>query len=173
MLVRFVIYLALPALVFQILIGAELDGALILVPIAAFAIHFLLLGLSWTATRVWGMERPRAGALIVATAVGNTGFFGLPLIAASGSDFSLPAAVMYDSLATGLITWTSTVAVATAYGRADHEPKVSTPRPLPLAAAAAELGARGGPDREPGRAGTTCPPWSSAPSTCWPARCCR
>jgi predicted permease len=124
--VRFVIYLALPALIFQILIGADLDGALILVPIAGFAIHFLLLGLSWTATRVWGMERPRAGALIVATAVGNTGFFGLPLIAASGSDFSLPAAVMYDSLATGLITWTSTVAVATAYGRADHEPKVSS-----------------------------------------------
>jgi predicted permease len=123
-LVRFVIYLALPALVFLILIDADLDGALILVPIAAFAIHFLLLGLSWLATRVWGMERPRAGALIVATAVGNTGFFGLPLIAASGDDFSL-AAVMYDSIATALITWTSTVAVSTAYGRADHEPRVS------------------------------------------------
>ena len=124
-LVRFVIYLALPALIFLILIDADLDAALVLVPIAAFAIHFLLLGLSWLASQVWGMERPRAGALIVATAVGNTGFFGLPLIAASGDDFSLPAAVMYDSIATALITWTSTVAVSTAYGRADHEPKVS------------------------------------------------
>ena len=125
MLVRVVIYLALPALVFLILVQADLDGALILVPIAAFAIHLLLLGLSRVATLVWGMERPRAGALIVATAVGNTGFFGLPLIAASGEGFSLPAAVMYDTIATGLITWTSTVAVASAFGRADHEPKVS------------------------------------------------
>ena len=82
LLVRFVIYLALPALILLILIDADLDGALILVPIAAFVIHFLLVGLSWVTTRVWGMERPRAGALIVATAVGNTGFFGLPLIAA-------------------------------------------------------------------------------------------
>jgi predicted permease len=124
LLVRVVIYLALPALIVLVLIGADLDGALILVPIAGFAIHGILLGLSWCATRVWGMERPRAGALIVATAVGNTGFFGLPLIVASGDGFSLPAAVMYDTLATGIITWTSTVAVSTAYGRADHEPRV-------------------------------------------------
>ena len=125
LLVRVVIYLAMPPLIFLILIGADLDGALVLVPIAGILIHLLLLGLAWASTRVWGMERPRAGALIVATAVGNTGFFGLPLIAASGGDFSLPAAVMYDALATGLITWTSTVAVSTAYGRADHEPQVS------------------------------------------------
>ena len=125
LLVRVVIYLAMPPLIFLILIGADLDGALVLVPIAGILIHLLLLVLAWASTRVWGMERPRAGALIVATAVGNTGFFGLPLIAASGADFSLPAAVMYDALATGLITWTSTVAVSTAYGRADHEPQVS------------------------------------------------
>jgi predicted permease len=124
-LVRVVIHLALPALIFLVLVQADLDGALLLVPVAGVAIHLLLLGLTWASTRVWGMERPRAGALIVATAVGNTGFFGLPLIAASGDDFSLPAAVMYDVLATGLITWTSTVAVSSAYGRADHEPKVS------------------------------------------------
>jgi malate permease and related proteins len=124
-LVAFVIYLALPALILLILIDADLDGALLLVPVAAFAIHGLLLALSRVATAVWGMERPRAGALIVATAVGNTGFFGLPLIAASGDAYSLPAAVMYDTLATGIITWTSTVAVATAYGRADGEPTVS------------------------------------------------
>ncbi len=125
LLVRVVIYLAMPPLIFLILVGADLDGALVFVPVAGFLVHGLLLVLAWASTRLWGMERPRAGAVIVATAVGNTGFFGLPLIAASGDGFSLPAAVMYDALATGLITWTSTVAVATAYGRADHEPRVS------------------------------------------------
>ncbi|MGD9570261.1 MAG: AEC family transporter [Thermoleophilia bacterium] len=125
LLVRVVIHLALPPLIFLILVNADLDGTLVLVPVAGFAIHLILLGIVGLSTRVWGMERPRAGALIVATAVGNTGFFGLPLIAASGDGFSLPAAVMYDALATGIITWTSTVAVATAYGRPDDGPRVS------------------------------------------------
>lgn len=125
LLVRVVINLALPPLIFLILVRADLHGSLILVPVAGIAIHVILLGVVWLSVRVWGMERPRAGALIVATAVGNTGFFGLPLIAASGSGFSLPAAVMYDSLATGLITWTSTVVIAEAYGRAGAAPRPS------------------------------------------------
>ena len=125
LLVRIVIYLALPSLIFLIIAEADLDPTLLLVPVAAYAIHFILLGLVWVSVRVWGMERPRAGAVIVATAVGNTGFFGIPLIAASGDGFSLPAAVMYDTLATGLITWTSTVAIASAFGRSDEEPRVS------------------------------------------------
>lgn len=122
--VKVVIHLALPPLVFLIIVRAELDAALLLVPVAAFAIHGVLIGVTWLATRLWGMERPRAGALIVATAVGNTGFFGLPLMAAAGEGFSLPAAVMYDALATAIITWTSTVAIANHYGRADGEARV-------------------------------------------------
>lgn len=124
LLVRVVIYLALPPLIFRVLVGADLDGALLLVPVAGWTIHLVLLGLVALAVRVWGVERPRAGALMVATAVGNTGFFGIPLIAASGDGLSLAAAVMYDSFATGLITWTSTVAVATAYGRAREGPRI-------------------------------------------------
>lgn len=123
-LVRVVIYLALPPLIFLIIARADLEGTLLLVPVAGWAIHLTLLGIAFLCVRLWGMDRPRAGAVMVATAVGNTGFFGLPLIAASGEGFSLPAAVMYDSFATGLITWTSTVAVATAYGRAADGPRV-------------------------------------------------
>lgn len=122
-LVRIVIHLALPPLIFTILVEADLHGSLLLVPVAGFAVHLVMLAAVFVSVRLWGMDRPRAGALIVATAVGNTGFFGLPLIAASGDGFSLAAAVMYDSLATGIITWTSTVAVATAFGReGDAEP---------------------------------------------------
>lgn len=125
LLVRVVINLTLPPLIFLILVRADLSGALLLVPVAGLAIHAILVALVSLSVRVWGMERPTAGALIVVGAVGNTGFFGLPLIAASGSGFSLPAAVMYDSLATGVITWTSTVAIAGAYGRADAVPRAS------------------------------------------------
>ena len=123
LLVRVVINLALPPLIFLILVRADLHASLLLVPVACFAIHGILLAIVGLSVRVWGMERPRAGAMIVATAVGNTGFFGLPLIAASGSGFSLPAAVMYDSLGTALITWTSTVAIAESYGRHHTAPR--------------------------------------------------
>jgi predicted permease len=125
LLVRVVINLTLPPLIFLILVRADLHASLLLVPVAGFAIHGILLVIVWASVRVWGMERPRAGAMIVATAVGNTGFFGLPLIAASGSGFSLPAAVMYDSLATAIITWTSTVAIAAHYGREESAPRPS------------------------------------------------
>lgn len=124
LLVNVVIHLALPPLVFLIIVRAELEAALLLVPVAAFIIHGLLLALSWLAARLWGMDRPRTGALLLATAVGNTGFFGLPLIAASGSGFSQPSAVMYDALATAVITWTSTVAIANHYGRTDGQARV-------------------------------------------------
>lgn len=125
LLVRLVIHLALPPLIFLIIAEADLDATLLLVPVVGYALHFLLLGLVSVSVRLWGMERPRAGAMVVATAVGNTGFFGLPLIAASGDGFSLPAAVMYDSLCTGVITWTSTVAIASAFGRGEGEPRMS------------------------------------------------
>lgn len=124
-LVNLVIHLALPPLVFLIMVRAELDAALLLVPLAAYLIHGILVLLSWAATRLWGCEPRRAGALIVATAVGNTGFFGLPLIAASGDGFSQPSAVMYDALATAVITWTSTVAIAGYYGRSTGGRRVS------------------------------------------------
>jgi predicted permease len=123
--VRLVIYLFLPPLVFRIVAGADLEPALILVPLAGWVIHLILLGLSLGTTRGLRVERPRAGALAVASAVGNTGFFGLPLIAASGGGFSLPAAVMYDTFCTGLVTWTSTVAVARAYGEGGHRGRIS------------------------------------------------
>jgi malate permease and related proteins len=116
-LVKVVIHLTLPALIFTILIRADLHGSLILVPVAGLLVHVVLLVVVWASVRLWGMEPPRAGAMLVATAIGNTGFFGLPLIAASGAGFSLPAAVMYDQLCTGVLTWTSTVAIATAWGR--------------------------------------------------------
>jgi malate permease and related proteins len=116
LLVRIVLYLALPCLVFLIVVRAEFGPALILVPVAGWAVHLAVLAIALVSGRLLGLDRPAAGALAVASAVGNTGFFGLPLIAASGAGFSLAAAVMYDTFATALITWTSTVAVASAFG---------------------------------------------------------
>ena len=115
-LVDVVLYLALPALIVDILLDAELTATLLLVPVAAYLIHAVLLVVCFAGARLSGRDDPTTGAIMVAGAVGNTGFFGLPLIAASGAGFSLAAAVMYDALATSFITWTSTVMVASMFG---------------------------------------------------------
>jgi len=115
-LVNVVIYATMPALVFMIISREPLTPSLLLVPIAGWMIHFVMLGVAWVIARIRRADRPTEGAILVSTAVGNTGFFGVPLIAASGIGVSLAAAVFYDAFATGIITWTSTVVIATSFG---------------------------------------------------------
>ena len=67
------------------------------------------------------LGRAATGAVIIATGVGNTGFFGLPLIAASQGEFSLTTAVMYDALGTGILIWTFNPIVASWFGRGEVE----------------------------------------------------
>ena len=56
LLVRVVIHLALPSLIFLILVRADLHGALLLVPLAGIAIHLILLGLVGLSARIWGIR---------------------------------------------------------------------------------------------------------------------
>ncbi len=118
-LVNIVIFATMPALVFMIITRERLTIALLLVPVAGYLIHIVMLGIAWVLARARRADRPTTGAMLVATAVGNTGFFGVPLIAASGSGVSLSAAVFYDAFATGVLTWTSTVVIAHSFGDAD------------------------------------------------------
>ncbi len=122
-LMRVVLTLTLPPLIFTILARADLDRALLLVPVAGLAVHVALLLIVGGAARAWGLERPRAGALVLATSLGNTGFFGLPLIAAAGGGFSPAAAAIYHTLCTSPLTWTSSVALAGAYGAPAERPR--------------------------------------------------
>jgi predicted permease len=121
MLVQVVLYLALPALVLHIMVTSDLHPSLVLVPIVGFAVHGILLATALGAARLWKLDRPSTGALIVASAVGNTGFFGIPLIAASGPHLSLPAAVMFDTFCTGILTWTSTIWISGRFGASTAE----------------------------------------------------
>jgi malate permease and related proteins len=116
MLVQIVLYVALPALVLRVMVTSTLDASLILVPIVGFAVFGVLLVAAFTVARIGRLDRPTTGALVVATAVGNTGFFGVPLIAASGPHLSVAAAVMYDTFCTAILTWTSTVWISSRYG---------------------------------------------------------
>ena len=66
-LIAFVLYLAAPALILQILLTADLEPALALVPIAAWAIHLILLaGLFLGARAEWRASAPTAGEILTA-----------------------------------------------------------------------------------------------------------
>jgi predicted permease len=133
-LVEVVIYLALPALVLDAMVSADLDASLVLVPVVGYVVHGVLLVTMLVVARVARFDRPTTGALLVATAVGNTGFFGIPLIAASGANLSVPTAVMFDAFCTGILTWTSTVWIAGRFGdpTAESAPKTAMWRNLIL-----------------------------------------
>lgn len=118
-LIQIVLYLTLPALVFRIMATSELHASLLLVPVVGMVTHVVLVAVAWGACRMRGASRATTGAVIVACAVGNTGFFGIPLIAASGANLSLPAAVMFDTFCTGILTWTSTFWISARYGERD------------------------------------------------------
>ena len=170
-LVRIVIYLALPPLIFLIIAAGRPARALLLVPVAASLIHVILLGLVWVSMRVWGMEPPARGALHPRDGRRQHRLLRAAADRGLGRGFSLPAAVMYDRSPPALITWTSTVAIATSYGRAPGAPRPSLGAARARAAAAAELGASPRADGQPGRVDDL-PRLSSARSSCWARRRC-
>ena len=120
-LVKITLYALLPALVLKILIGAQLDWTLVLVPIVAFCVTAVMAPIGLLIARTMHLGRAATGAVIICTGVANTGFFGLPLIAASQHDFSLTTAVMYDALGTGILIWTFSPVVASWFGRGEVE----------------------------------------------------
>ena len=71
--------------------------------------------------RMMRLGRAATGGVIMMIAIANTGFFGLPLIAASGGEFSLTVAVMYDAIGTGILIWTFNPIVAAWFGRGEVE----------------------------------------------------
>jgi predicted permease len=120
-LVKLTLYALLPALVLKILVGAELHWNLVLVPIVAFCVTAVMAPIGLLIARTMHLGRAATGAVIITTGVANTGFFGLPLIAASQHDFSLSTAVMYDALGTGILIWTFSPIVASWFGRGEVE----------------------------------------------------
>ncbi|MGV8083169.1 MAG: AEC family transporter [Coriobacteriia bacterium] len=112
-----IIYVALPAFVFQAIQGPELRGDLWRVVATAWAVFAIMATLAWLATKLLKLPRKRAGAFILATALGNTGYIGYPLTAALlGKDY-LPEAVFYDVFGTVVALVLVGFVIAEEYGR--------------------------------------------------------
>ncbi len=141
----FSLYVFLPPLVFLNLARAELDSdfaigiALALLVVAICAALALAVG-----DRLLGLRRDQTGALMACLLVANTGYLGLPLVAATLGFDRLGEAVAFDVLVSGTGLLLGAFAVGAAFGtRAGEGPRERAAafftRNIPLYAAALAL----------------------------------
>lgn len=95
-----IVYVGLPALVFQAVHGAAFGSEILLIAGIAWAIFALSAAAAWVASRGLRLERHIAGGFIIAAALGNTGFIGYPLSQALLGETGLVRAVFYDVFGT-------------------------------------------------------------------------
>lgn len=113
----FSFWLVIPVLVFATFLSFPLDRKLGLAVAVAIASTWTLLALSFFYARLVTNERDEQGALMLAGAVGNTGFIGYPLAQLVFGQHGLSLAVVYDQLAFGVPMSSVSVVVGRLFGR--------------------------------------------------------
>jgi predicted permease len=100
---RYVVYVALPALVLVYLPGVHLGHAFALPVLSAWGIFAFSLLLVLLVARWRGWSRPLTGALLFTVPLGNTSFLGVPFTLAYYGKAGLPYTLIYDQLGSFLI----------------------------------------------------------------------
>jgi predicted permease len=120
-----IIYVALPALVFQAVHPAALSWQLAEVAAIAWAVALVGLALGWLAARLLKLPAPAAGAVMLTAALGNTGYIGYPLALGMLGQTGLTRAVFYDVFGTVGVLLTLGLAVAARFGATDERPRLA------------------------------------------------
>ncbi len=116
-LIDYVIYFSLPALVIQKVREVPLGGEALGVVLLAWASIGLSLLISFLAGRLLGFEGGSLRALVLVSSFGNTAFLGYPFTFALFGDGGLRYAVLYDQLGSFLLVASIGFLIAT--GRFD------------------------------------------------------
>jgi len=94
----FVIHVSLPALTLLYIHDLKLSGEVMLVAAMAWVVFGLSAGFFWLIGRWLALPRATTGALIVVGGLGNTSFFGLPMVEAYYGQSGLATAIVADQL---------------------------------------------------------------------------
>lgn len=97
-----IIYVGLPAFVFEAVHGAQISMAMLSVVGVAWVVFAVLLGASLLIARFLRLERRLTGGFVLVSSLGNTGYLGYPLTASLLGPAALPVAVFYDVFGTVL-----------------------------------------------------------------------
>lgn len=95
-----IIYVGLPAFIFNAVHGAELRSDLWGVVAVAWMVFAATAVLAWLASRALRLPRQVAGGFIIAAALGNTGYIGYPITQALLGADALTEAIFYDVFGT-------------------------------------------------------------------------
>ncbi|MDH4235017.1 MAG: AEC family transporter [Gallionella sp.] len=94
----FIIHVSLPALTLLYIHDLKFTGDVLLVALMAWLVFGLSAGFFWLVGRWLGLPRATVGALILVGGLGNTSFFGLPMVEAYYGSEALATAIIADQL---------------------------------------------------------------------------
>jgi len=92
----FIIYVSLPALILLQVPRLTFSKDLLAPVLVPWAMLVVSAGLVMAASRIFRWQRPTTGALMLVVPLGNTSFFGIPMVEAFWGESSISYAVLYD-----------------------------------------------------------------------------
>lgn len=113
-----IVYVGLPALIFQAVHPAELDWRLTGVAAAAWVAVAAAMLLGWGAARALRLPAIVTGGFLLAAALGNTGYIGYPVSLALLGEHALVQAIFFDVF--GTVAALALVGVPVAQHFGDH-----------------------------------------------------
>jgi predicted permease len=112
---RFVVYVSLPALVLHAVPRLRWDSSLLVLVVTPWATLVLGVLAIGVIGRVFRLERPVIGALLLCVPLGNTSFIGLPLLSALRGSDAMRYGLVYDQAGSFLILSTYGLVVLARY----------------------------------------------------------
>lgn len=116
-----IVYAGLPALVFRAVQPARLTPELAVIAGVAWAVAGASFVLAWLLARWLRLARPAAAGLMLAAALGNTGYIGYPVTRTLLGESGLVRAVFYDVFGTVIALLTIGFLVASSHGTAEEQ----------------------------------------------------
>jgi len=111
----FIIHISVPALTLLYIHELKLSGDIVLVMAMAWLCFGMAAGFFWLVGRYFSFSRGTVGALILTGGLGNTAFFGLPMIEAYYGRSGLPTGIVIDQTGSFMVLSTLAIIVAGMY----------------------------------------------------------
>lgn len=111
----FIIHVSVPALALLYLHDLKFSGDLILIVVMAWLYFGMAAGFFWLVGRKLALPRATVGALMLTGGLGNTSFFGLPMIEAYYGHQGIATGILIDQTGSFLVLSTLGIAVAGIY----------------------------------------------------------
>ncbi|GAB4115169.1 MAG: AEC family transporter [Sideroxydans sp.] len=94
----FIIHVSLPALTLLYIHELKISGDVVLIAVMAWIVFGMAAGFFWLVGRWLQLSRATTGALMLTGGLGNTSFFGLPMVEAFYGKAGLAPAIIADQL---------------------------------------------------------------------------